>query len=149
MCQQGCFSPLLETQSQGIASLWTPAYIFLENGTQTVKMQFDTIPQKIQNRCNLHPCEDKKLQRFSFCRSRRFFQKLSASKFQHRADAEHQNFSVAYESEKRIVETKQRRTEVSLPAFFTFNLFSSTVRLPDQPAWYPEPEHRRWKYTKR
>ena len=54
VCQQGCFSPLLETQSQGIASLWTPAY-FLENGTQTVKMQFDTIPQKIQNRCNFHP----------------------------------------------------------------------------------------------
>ena len=21
-------------------------------------MQFDTFPQKIQNRCNLHPCED-------------------------------------------------------------------------------------------
>ena len=51
VCQQGCFSPLLETQSQGI---------FLENGTQTVKMQFDTISQKIQNRCNLHPCEDEK-----------------------------------------------------------------------------------------
>ena len=26
VCQQGCSSPLLETQSQGIASLWTPAY---------------------------------------------------------------------------------------------------------------------------
>ena len=26
VCQQGFFSPLLETQSQGIASLWTPAY---------------------------------------------------------------------------------------------------------------------------
>lgn len=26
VCQQGCFSPLLETQSQGVASLWTPAY---------------------------------------------------------------------------------------------------------------------------
>ena len=25
VCQQGCFSPLLETQSQGIASLWTLA----------------------------------------------------------------------------------------------------------------------------
>ena len=46
VCQQGCFSPLLETQSRGIASLWTPAY-FLENGTQTVKMQFDTFPKKI------------------------------------------------------------------------------------------------------
>ena len=26
VCQQGCFSPLLETQSQGTAPLWTPAY---------------------------------------------------------------------------------------------------------------------------
>ena len=26
VCQQGCFSPLLETQSRGVASLWTPAY---------------------------------------------------------------------------------------------------------------------------
>ena len=26
VCQQGCFSPLLEPQSQGIAFLWTPAY---------------------------------------------------------------------------------------------------------------------------
>ena len=34
------------------------SHIFLENGTQTVKMQFATIPQKILNRCNLHPCED-------------------------------------------------------------------------------------------
>ena len=24
VCQQGCFSPLLETQSQGISPLWTP-----------------------------------------------------------------------------------------------------------------------------
>ena len=23
-------------------------------------MQFDTFPQKIQNRCTLHPCEDEK-----------------------------------------------------------------------------------------
>ena len=41
-------------------------YIFLENGTQTVKMQFDTIPQKIQNRCNLHPCEDENCSGFHF-----------------------------------------------------------------------------------
>ena len=33
-------------------------HIFLENGTQTVKMQFDTFPHKIQNRCYLHPCND-------------------------------------------------------------------------------------------
>ena len=26
VCQQGCFSPLLETQSRGVASLWIPAY---------------------------------------------------------------------------------------------------------------------------
>ena len=26
VCQQGCFSPLLETQSQGATPLWTPAY---------------------------------------------------------------------------------------------------------------------------
>ena len=30
-------------------------HIFLENGTQTVKMQFDTFPQKIQNRRIFHP----------------------------------------------------------------------------------------------
>ena len=39
-------------------------HIFLENGTQTVKMQFGTISQKIQNRCNLHPCEDEKYSGF-------------------------------------------------------------------------------------
>ena len=42
------------------------SYIFLENGTQTVKMQFDTFPQKIQNRCNLHPCGDEKYSGFPF-----------------------------------------------------------------------------------
>ena len=69
VCQHGCFSPLLETQSQGMClacrlgqcfktlrilrsppetrtPLDTP-HIFLENGTQTVKMQFDTVPQKL------------------------------------------------------------------------------------------------------
>ena len=69
VCQQGCFSPLLETQSRGMrlacrlgqcfkmlcilrspsetrTPLDTP-HIFFENGTQTVKMQFDTFPQKI------------------------------------------------------------------------------------------------------
>ena len=50
----------------GFTPLDTP-HISLENGTQTVKMQFATFPQKIQNRCNLHPCVDEKLQRFSFC----------------------------------------------------------------------------------
>ena len=44
-------------EPRSYAPLDTP-YIFLENGTQTVKMQFDTFPQKIQNRCNLHPCGD-------------------------------------------------------------------------------------------
>ena len=71
LCKQnrvptGILSPLLETQSQGIASLWTPAY-FPRNGTQTVKMQFDTFPQKIQNRCNLHPCRDENCSGFYAC----------------------------------------------------------------------------------
>ena len=39
-------------------------HIFFADGTQTVKMQFDTIPQKIQNRCNLHPSEDEKYSGF-------------------------------------------------------------------------------------
>ena len=67
VCQQGCFSPLLETQSRGIASLWHP-HIFFANGTQTVKMQFDTFPQKIQNRCTSHPCEDEEYSGFLFIR---------------------------------------------------------------------------------
>ena len=72
VCQQGCFSPLLETQSQGmrlacrlgqcfkmLRILRSPPetrppsghpHIFLENGTQTVKMQFATIPRKIQKK---------------------------------------------------------------------------------------------------
>lgn len=32
-------------------------FIFFADGTQTVKMQFDTTFQKIQNRCNLHPMQ--------------------------------------------------------------------------------------------
>jgi hypothetical protein len=39
-------------------------HIFFANGTQTVKMQFDTDAQKIQNRCTLHPCEDEKYSGF-------------------------------------------------------------------------------------
>ena len=62
----GMLSPLLETQNQGTTPLWTPPHIFLENGTQTVKMQFDTISQKIQNRCNLHPCEDENYSGFFY-----------------------------------------------------------------------------------
>ena len=50
-------APIGNPEPRSYAPLDTP-YIFLENGTQTVKMQFDTIPQKIQNRCDLHPCED-------------------------------------------------------------------------------------------
>ena len=66
VCQQGCFSPLLETQSQGDSSpLDTPS--FSRKWYPNCKMQFATFPQKIQNRCNLHPCVDEKLQRFSFC----------------------------------------------------------------------------------
>lgn len=52
-------APIGNPEPRSYAPLDTP-YIFLENGTQTVKMQFDTFPQKIQNRCTLHPCEDEK-----------------------------------------------------------------------------------------
>ena len=43
-----CFKMLciLRYPSETRTPLDTP-YIFLENGTQTVKMQFDTIPRKI------------------------------------------------------------------------------------------------------
>jgi len=50
-------APIGNPEPRSCAPLDTP-HIFLENGIQTVKMQFDTITQKIQNRCNLHPCED-------------------------------------------------------------------------------------------
>ncbi|MBO5110162.1 MAG: hypothetical protein J6D21_05520, partial [Clostridia bacterium] len=49
--------PYWKPRAKGLHPSGHP-HIFLENGTQTVKMQFDTIPQKIQNRCDLHPCED-------------------------------------------------------------------------------------------
>ena len=51
--------PYWKPRAKGLHPSGHP-HIFLENGTQTVKMQFDTFPQKIQNRCNLHPCEDEK-----------------------------------------------------------------------------------------
>jgi len=35
------------------------SYIFLENGTQTVKMQFDTFPQKIQTGLFSEPMHQK------------------------------------------------------------------------------------------
>lgn len=92
VCKQGCSRPYWKPRAKGFHPSGHPPYIFLKNGTQTVKIQFDTFPQKIQNRCNLHPCEDEILQRLSSCLSRRFFQKLSASKFQFRADAEQQSF---------------------------------------------------------
>jgi hypothetical protein len=38
--------PIGNPEPRSCAPLDTP-YIFLENGTQTVKMQFDTFPQKI------------------------------------------------------------------------------------------------------
>ncbi len=43
-----------------------------EDGIQTVKMQFDTIHQKIQNRCTLHPCEDEKYSGFFLSHSQIF-----------------------------------------------------------------------------
>ena len=52
-------APIGNPEPRDFTPLDTP-YIFLENGTQTVKMQFDTFPQKIQNRCTFHPCEDEK-----------------------------------------------------------------------------------------
>lgn len=39
VCQQGCFSPLLETQSQEDAPLWTP-HFSSHGGGQTMEMQF-------------------------------------------------------------------------------------------------------------
>ena len=58
-------APIGNPEPRDFTPLDTP-YIFLENGTQTVKMQFDTFPQKIQNRCNLHPCEDENYSGFVF-----------------------------------------------------------------------------------
>ena len=58
-------APIGSPEPRDFTPLDTP-YIFLENGTQTVKMQFDTLPQKIQNRCNLHPCEDENYSGFHF-----------------------------------------------------------------------------------
>ena len=58
-------APIGNPEPRDFTPLDTP-YIFLENGTQTVKMQFDTIPQKIQNRCTLHPCEDEKYSGFIY-----------------------------------------------------------------------------------
>ena len=40
-------APIGNPEPRDFDPLDTP-YIFLENGTQTVKMQFDTYPQKIQ-----------------------------------------------------------------------------------------------------
>ena len=45
VCQQGCFSPLLETQSQGDVPLWTP-HFSSHCGGQTTKMQFATDAKK-------------------------------------------------------------------------------------------------------
>ena len=39
VCQQGCYSPLLETQSQGDIPLWIPRH-FLSNGAHTEKLRF-------------------------------------------------------------------------------------------------------------
>lgn len=57
LCQQGCTSPLLETQSQkvGNALLWNPLVFSTAVGTQTVKMQFGTLTPKIQKRYRFHP----------------------------------------------------------------------------------------------
>ncbi|MBQ8401816.1 MAG: hypothetical protein IJX14_07805 [Clostridia bacterium] len=58
-------APIGNPEPRDFTPLDTP-YIFPENGTQTVKMQFDTIPQNILNRCTLHPCEDENYSGFYF-----------------------------------------------------------------------------------
>lgn len=58
-------APIGNPEPRSCAPLDTP-HIFLENGTQTVKMQFDTFPRKIQNRCNFHPCGDENYSGFLF-----------------------------------------------------------------------------------
>ena len=65
-------APIGNPEPRDFTPLDTP-HIFLENGTQTVKMQFDTFPQKIQNRCTLHPCEDEKYSGFHFAALSDFF----------------------------------------------------------------------------
>ena len=47
VCQQGCFSPLLETQSQGDIPLWTP-HIFFAGWYQNCERQFVTGAKKKQ-----------------------------------------------------------------------------------------------------
>ena len=65
-------APIGNPEPRDSTPLDTP-HIFPENGTQTVKMQFDTFPQKIQNRCTLHPCEDEKYSGFHFAALSDFF----------------------------------------------------------------------------
>ena len=71
-------APIGNPEPKGLRPSEHP-HIFLENGTQTVKMQFDTFPQKIQNRCNLHPCEDENYSGLLYCRL--FFPSFSATIF--------------------------------------------------------------------
>ena len=47
VCQQGCYSPLLETQSQGDIPLWTP-HIFFAGWYQNCERQFVTGAKKKQ-----------------------------------------------------------------------------------------------------
>ena len=54
VCQQGCSRPYWKPRAEGLHPSGHP-HIFFTNGTQTVKMQFDTTFQKIQNCCNFHP----------------------------------------------------------------------------------------------
>ena len=62
---KGAARPYWKPRAKGLHPSGHP-HIFLENGTQTVKMQFATFPQKIQNRCNFHPCEDENYSGFHF-----------------------------------------------------------------------------------
>lgn len=52
-------APIGNPEPRDCIPLDTP-YIFLENGTQTEKMQFDTFPQKIQTGLFSEPMQQKK-----------------------------------------------------------------------------------------
>jgi len=59
-------APIGNPAPRGFTPLDTP-HIFLENGTQTVKMQFDTFPQKIQTAVIFILARMKNYSGFLFC----------------------------------------------------------------------------------
>ena len=54
VCQQGCFSTLLETQSRGISPLWTPPIIFCACVYTTRILHSIYSALKIENRHSFH-----------------------------------------------------------------------------------------------